>query len=237
MDTTPHRVTSWIMRLVGAIVLLAGVGILALGPAEMVVFYLFSEGGRFYYEGFGFGSFMFGNIASQIMGYYAIGLTLIIAGYGHLWLRRWVRPLTLALTGAWLVVGAPITIVFMLVFLTSKDPAVTDALLMLPVLALMYPVIPALLVWFYRSQRVRTIFEARDPQSHALEKIPLPVLALIVLCLFYIVALHVPILFNGIFPVFGVFVYEFEGILLIDIAILGVGALLWGLLRLQTWAW
>ena len=45
----------------------------------MYCFYLFSEGGRFHYEGFGFGSFMFGNIASQIVGYY------LIAACSSLW--------------------------------------------------------------------------------------------------------------------------------------------------------
>jgi hypothetical protein len=65
----------------------------------------------------------------------------------------------------------------------------------------------------------------------------LPVLTLSVLYLFYIVALHIPILFNGIFPVFGVFVYEFLGIFLLDIAILCLVGLLWGLIRLKAWAW
>jgi hypothetical protein len=42
---------------------------------------LFSEGGSFSYEGFGFGSFMFGNIASQVIGYYLIAAVLIVVGY------------------------------------------------------------------------------------------------------------------------------------------------------------
>jgi hypothetical protein len=58
------------------------------GPLEMYCFYLFSEGGHFYYEGFGFGSFMFGNIASQIIGYCLIAAVCVPLGYGHLATRR-----------------------------------------------------------------------------------------------------------------------------------------------------
>ena len=43
-------------------------GSLALGPVEMVCFNWFEARGRFAYEGFGFGSFMFGNMAMQILG-------------------------------------------------------------------------------------------------------------------------------------------------------------------------
>ena len=69
---------------IGVLCLLGGIAVGALGPVEMYCFYLFSEGGRFHYEGFGFGSFMFGNIAGQIIGYYMIAAVLIPLGYGHL---------------------------------------------------------------------------------------------------------------------------------------------------------
>src|SRR5512137_3172380 len=78
---------------IGVLSLLGGTAVGALGPLEMYCFYLFSEGGRFHYEGFGFGSFMFGNIASQIVGYYLIAAMLIPLGYGHLKVRRWARVL------------------------------------------------------------------------------------------------------------------------------------------------
>ena len=55
------------ISIIGAFLFLSGIAIGFLGPLEMYCFYLFSKGGRFSYEGFGFGSFMFGNIAMQIM--------------------------------------------------------------------------------------------------------------------------------------------------------------------------
>jgi len=72
----------------GLLLLLAGLACAFLGPVETYVFYLFSEGGRFYFEGFGFGSFMFGNIAVQVAGYYLAAAVLEHLGYEHLRIRR-----------------------------------------------------------------------------------------------------------------------------------------------------
>ena len=49
-----------ILALVGVLLMCVGIVAAFFGPLEMVCFYFFSEGGRFAYEGFGFGSFMFG---------------------------------------------------------------------------------------------------------------------------------------------------------------------------------
>ena len=66
--------TTLILAIIGVLFLLLGIVAAFFGPIEMYCFYLFSEGGRFHYEGFGFGSFMFGNIATQIIGYYVIAI-------------------------------------------------------------------------------------------------------------------------------------------------------------------
>ena len=65
----PPRLYPFLLRALGIVFLLIGVASALLGPLELYSFYLFSEGGRFYYEGFGFGSFLFGFIAMQIVGY------------------------------------------------------------------------------------------------------------------------------------------------------------------------
>ena len=95
----------------GLLLLAAGLGCAFLGPVEVYVFYLFSEGGRFAYEGFRFGSFMFGNIALQVVGYYLAAAVLVPMGYGHLRLRRWARPLAEALLWTWTVLGVPLLLV------------------------------------------------------------------------------------------------------------------------------
>jgi len=107
-----YKDRSLVLALIGGFLLLVGLVAAFFGPIEMYCFYLFSEGGRFHYEGFGFGSFMFGNIACQIIGYYFIAALCIPLGYGHLKARRWARTLSLTLLECWLVVGAPLTVVF-----------------------------------------------------------------------------------------------------------------------------
>ena len=232
-----HKDRTLMIAGIGVLLLLAGVPIAFLGPLEMYCFYLFSAGGRFHYEGFGFGSFMFGNIAAQIVGYYLIATVLIPLGYGHLKTRRWARTLALTLLWAWLVVGAPLTIVVLFVLLASKDLPLLAAIVAMVGLALGYLVIPGVLIRFYQSQDVRLTFEARDPNSYRVEKLPMPILVLGSLDLFYAVVLHIPILFNGIFPLFGRFSSGLQGISFLALSIACLICLAWGTLGRRTWAW
>ena len=222
---------------IGVLCLLGGIAVGALGPAEMYCFYLFSEGGRFHYEGFGFGSFMFGNIASQIIGYYLIAAILIPLGYGHLAKRRWVRPLSVALLWSWLVVGAPLVVVVFIILAASKDLTLPAALAAMALLGLSYLVWPGLAIRFYQSRRVRQVFEAQDAEAGWLERRPIPILVLSALYAFYVVMLHILIMFNGIYPVFGSFRFGLEGIALLDISIACLVALVWGTLRQRVWTW
>jgi len=207
-----HRDRSPILVAIGALLLLIGIAAALLGPAEMYCFYLFSEGGRFHYQGFGFGSFMFGNIASQIVGYYLIAIVLIPLGYGHLKGRRWARTLALTLVGFWLVVGVPLIVVFAFVAVASKDLSLAVVLIMLVALALSYLVVPGLLIWFYRSRNVRLTFETKDPKTYGVERFP-DTRAGTVFSLFGSTSscLHILILFNGIFPLFGVWLVDISG--------------------------
>lgn len=225
-----------VLAIIGALLLLVGVAAALFGPAEMYCFYLFSEGGRFHYEGFGFGSLMFGSIAWQIIGYYAIALLFIPLGYGHLRPRRWVRVLLLSLLWCGLIVGAPLMIVF-LSMLSVKELSPTAALLVVVVLGMSYLIVPGLLIRFYKSQSVRQTFEAKDTNSYWIERLPMPVLVLAVLFIFYLVVLHVPIFFNGIFPLFGIWLSDIQGVLALDISIISLVCLTWGILRQRAWAW
>jgi hypothetical protein len=232
-----HRDRSLALKVIGACLLLIGAVAAFLGPIEIYCFYLFAEGGRFHYEGFGFGSFMFGNIACQVAGYYLAAMLLIPLGYGHLKTRRWARTLSLILLWSWLVVGIPLSVVLFLMLVTAKELSLAAVLVAAILLGLSYLVVPGLLVRFYRSRDVRLTFETGDPQSYWIETRPMPVLVLSTLHLFYILVLHVLLLFNGIFPLFGVLVSDLPGIFLLDASILCLALLVWGLWRLRTWAW
>jgi hypothetical protein len=237
MNNAGFRDRRLILVLIGVPLLLLGMAAAFLGPVEMYCFYLFSEGGRFHYEGFGFGSFMFGNIASQIIGYYLIAILFFSLGYGHLRTRRWARTLSLTSLGTWLVLGVPLSVVFLFILLASKDVSPLGALIAVVCLGLCYLVMPGLLIRFYRSQDVRLTFETRDPKSYWIEGLPVPILVLCFLYAFYAVVLHILILFNGIFPLFGLFLTGLQGILLIDALIMGLALLIWGTLRVRIWAW
>ncbi len=100
-----------VIRFVGIVLLLIGVVSALVGPAETYVFHMFEEGGRFHYEGFGFGSLMFANIVIQIAGYYIIAALCIPLGYGHLKLRWWARTAMTTLLVDWLIVGLPLSLI------------------------------------------------------------------------------------------------------------------------------
>jgi hypothetical protein len=232
-----YKDRSPILMLFGALLLLVGLAMAVVGPLETYCFYLFSEGGRLHYDGFGFGSFMFANIAAQIVGYYLIAIVAISLGYGHLKRLRWARTLTLTLLGFWLVAGIPLMVAFLFVLVTSKEPSLLIAIVAIVVLALSYAVVPALLIRFYRGRNVRLTFETRDPKPTWLEDVPLPVLVVCTFFAFTIAVLHVLILFNGVFPLFHILVFDLTGITLIDVSIIILVGLIWGLLRLRGWAW
>ena len=241
MDQVPnnpgYRDYTLTLGIVGALLLLVGGAAAFLGPVEMYCFYLFSEGGRFHYEGFRFGSFMFGNIASQILGYYFFAAALIPLGYGHLRVRRWARPLALAWLGFWIVAGMPLMVAFVFVLLSAKDLSLPTAWVVIVALGASYLALPGLLIRFYRSKNVRLTFENRDPQTGWIERLPIPVLTSSLLFSFYLVVLHVLIFFNGVFPLFGVWMTGLAGIILLDISILCLAGLTWGVLGLKKWAW
>lgn len=221
----------------GALLLLAGFALALLAPAEFYAFYLFSPGGPFYYEGFGFGSFMFGNIAAQIMGYYLIAALLIPLGLGHVRLRSWARTFSLVLLHAWLVVGVPMTILFFLVLFASKDLppfAPWAAVVLIP---LFYPIVPLLLIRFYQSRHVMATFNRHDSPEHWLEGRPLPVLVLGFLLGLVAIVMHIPLFFRGLFPAFGTFLVGMAGILALALSVLSLVFLVWGVLRQQAWAW
>jgi hypothetical protein len=100
-----------------------------------------------------------------------------------------------------------------------------------------YFIFPGLLIRFYRSRSVRRTFKEKDATSYYIEQVPLPILVLSFLYLFYVIVLHILILFNGMFPVFGVFYFGRQGIVLLDISIICLMFITWGTLKRQHWAW
>ncbi|MBN1152236.1 MAG: hypothetical protein JXA58_03405, partial [Dehalococcoidia bacterium] len=93
------------LQLCGLVLLLIGLVGAAYGPLEIYVFYFFSEGGQFHYQGFGFGSLWFAALVVQNLGYYVVAALLIPVGLGHFKLRRWTLTLTRLYLWFWLGAG------------------------------------------------------------------------------------------------------------------------------------
>ena len=230
-----------VFRICGVLMLLAGIGSLALGPVEMVCFTWFEEGGRFAYDGFGFGSFMFGNMAMQILGYYLVAAVLIPLGYGHLRLLRWVPSVTLALIWCWVVLGVPLLIVFLFILLATKELSVGAGAAAAVLAVLSYVALPGLLIRFYRSRRAQAAFGTLGPYpdvfSHWVESMSVPVLVVVGLEALFVVALHILLFFNGVFPLPGGWATGLPGYVRVDAAILCLLAIAWGTVRRRRWAW
>ncbi|NLF01914.1 MAG: hypothetical protein GX601_13155, partial [Anaerolineales bacterium] len=190
-----------------------------------------------HYPGFGVGSFMFANIAAQIVGYYLLALIGLTLGWGHLRLRRWARPLTLALLGWWLIAGIPLLPAVFFILAASKDLTLAAGLAAGILLVVSYAVVPALLIRFYRSRHVVHTFEAHDAGISWIDRTPVSVLTLAALGVFGLVALHIALLLNGVFPLFGRFVYGMNGVQWLAGASVCLAILVFGVLRRWLWAW
>ncbi|MHB1354427.1 MAG: hypothetical protein ACYCZF_00465 [Anaerolineae bacterium] len=232
-----YRDRSRVLRVAGVMMLLLGAGFGFLAPLEMYCFYLFSPGGRFAYAGFGFGSFMFGNIASQIVGYYMLCAVLLVLGYGHFRLRRWCRVAALTALRCWQVLGAPLAALTFIILLASKEIGWPAAMMAALLLAFSYLGLPTLLLRFYRGQNLGRTLEAADPTPSRLDAKPIPILVLCALSAFYIVVLHLLIFFNGIYPLPWGLRFGLPGIILLVLSSTWLALLTWGTWRQMRWAW
>lgn len=216
---------------------MVGVVAAVMGPIEVYCFYLFGPEGKFHYQGFGFGSLMFANVAVQVAGYYLIAIVFIPLGYGHLTRRHWARTLVEALLWCWMVVGIPLILFFLLVLLQAK-PISANALSLFGLLCLLlYPVVPACLLYFYRRVEIREMFDSQDRKQSWVEQLPLSILVQGILLAFFALVHHLPLLFNGVIPFFGSFLNEADGFVLSGFVILGLVFITIGVFASKMWAW
>ena len=226
-----------VTRIAGALLFVAGIAFVLLAMLETQCFSFFSDGGRFHYEGFGFGSFMFANITVQVVVYFLTGALLAFIGYGHFRFRRWSAQLSRCLMWAWLFIGLPVIAMVYFLLLASKEVTPAAAVLALVVLGLSYFVLPGLVIRYFGSPKAGRFYEAADPGTRWTDRIPARIAVLSILYSFCVFGLLVLLLLKGIFPVFGTFVYGTGGIVLIAVTTLFFVLLIWGTLRQRIWAW
>ena len=162
--------------------------------------------------------------------------TLSLWGSGWCCWRRWARPLALAILWAWVVLGQPL--LFVLFFMTAsvKSFSTAGGVAFIVLLSLSYLALPWLGIRFYQGKHVQGTFEAHDPGPSAVDARPVAILVLCLLDLFFLAALQVPLLFSGLFPLFGMLQSGMAGFYLVDASVLVLAVLLWGTWKRRGWA-
>ncbi len=239
MRNPMHKTLPLFLRFIGFVLLLVGIIGAYYGPYEFCIFYLFSEGGPFHYDGFGVGSLWFAANVIQIVGYYVVAALCIPIGIGHIRLRRWALTLTKLYTWFWLGIGILVFGHFLL--LLPKLSALNQngmGLQVAPItvfLLIFLVLLPLLAFWFYRRATVQKTFEKHDPAIYWTERYPFPLLALLYLLAAMIIVLHITIFIQCLIPVFGQLQLGQPSIISVSILIFGI--LMYGLVRMERWAW
>jgi len=226
-----------ILKIIGAISIVIGTISTLIAPLELYCFYLFSEGGPFHYEGFGMGSFMFAAITFQIVAYYLIGFIFLMLGYGHIKLKSWIKAYSLILIKFWLVIGSPLIIIVGIFIAMTKSLSIYLGILFFVVLVSLYFIFPFILLRFYNSNQLDQILNLDKKTNHWINRYPERILILVLLFVFYGICLHIPIFFRGIFPLFGIFLYNMQGIMSIVLTLFILVFLAFGTLNQKKWAW
>ena len=238
MDKTSSKLVHYFIKFIGVSLLIIGVTAACVAPAESYCYYLFSEGGRFHYEGFGFGSFMFANITMQIWAYYIIALVCIPLGIGHLKKQVWIRKISLAFIWVWFIVGIPILPIILSIFITSKEPSFFLVIFSGLIALLSYTLFPSLLIKFYKSKKIEfALLNMNSKRNNFINNYPVPIIMMIILYFFYIFAFHCFLLLRGIFPFGWKFIVDFNGIVLNSISILFLVLIIIGTLKRKLWSW
>lgn len=241
-DTNHNKFLSYSLTAIGILQLLVGIVGAYYGPLEIYVFYLFSRGGQFYYDGFGIGSFWFGLLVMQNIGYYLVAFYLIPLGIGHIQRRRF--GLTMARLFLWLWLAGGVIVLFnysvLLPAFLQLELERTILIARLTIagmfIFLTAVLLPLGLLWFYGRSPITAIFES-DPRRYWTEKTPLPLLMLFTLLVGTILVWHLAMFFQAIFPWFGQVRLGRPSAYRVDFAILILGGLLVGLIKRKLWAW
>lgn len=236
-----HRGVGAGYRLAGLGMLIAGVGLAALALLEVRCFALFAPGGRFHYQGSGYGALMFANITLQIVAYGLLATLLVPLGYGHLRLRPWSRTLMSAALLAWLALGLPLAVMALALLYAQKNVSLATGLAAAALAVLTYPAAPLMLLRLYRSRVLARLLDVAGQAtdwSHSARGLAAALL-LIIGCACW----AVPALFRGLAPLLTSWLTG-PVALALDIAC-GVGncGLAWAWLagrrwaRFASWAW
>ena len=232
-DVTEGRLGMF-LRIVGLLLLAGGLVGLYYGPLEIGCFYLFSRGGRFYHTGFGVGSFWFACLVAQNLIYYFVAAVCIPVGIGFLQLRAWSRQLVLTVLYSWLAFGTGISLGFAFSLGGLAGYYGWSSILLIGAAILVVAIaVPLLLLRVFNGGRITSALAEGRPGF--MDRISRAVQVTVVMNAAFIILLHVDIFFNGMFPVFGRFIFLRKGIAVISAVILCLAVFSYGYALGKKW--
>ena len=189
--------------------------------------------------------------APSVLFYLGLGVVFIWLGIGSLKARRWARALSLVLAWSWLLMGLASVLMMVWIFPEilrtgggggqAQIPPAAQVVAMtfaFGFLGIFFVLIPGAMAFFYRSPHVKATVEAMDPVPRWTDACPLPVLAVVLWCMFSAVTmLSMPIGYNGAIPLFGKVITGLPGMLIYALFAAVLGYVAWGLYRLRSQAW
>jgi len=184
--------------------------------------------------------------ASALYGFMAV--VFVWLGIGSIRARRWARELLLSLSWIWLLTGICSIVIGILVVPAvirglgagsdlPPEMALFVILVTFGVIGLLYVVLPALFVLFYRSPHVVATCRARHPEPQWVDACPRRLLTLMVVwVLFAVSALLMPA-YNFFFPFFGIVLTGAAGAVLWALVLALCVVLTIGTGKRAPWAW
>ena len=184
--------------------------------------------------------------ASALYGVTAVAFVWL--GIGSIRARRWACELLLSLSWIWLLTGICSMVVGMLVvpiairgLSAGSDLPPEMALIVIVVtfgvIALLYVVLPALFVLFYRSPHVAATCRFRRPGPQWIDGCPRRLLTLMVVWLLAAVSVLLMPAYNFIFPLFGIVLTGAGGAVLWVLVLSACVVLAVGTCKRARWAW
>ncbi len=131
-------------------------------------------------------------VASAIVVCGTAAVYFVAVGVGSIRARRWARALSVVVGAIWTVAGlvASLTLLVVVPKITKGMPRPTLGYgCLAAVVAIGGVILPLIIFLFYRSPDVRATCEARDLISRWTDRVPLPVLAMVIIMAFGSIAL------------------------------------------------
>lgn len=173
--------------------------------------------------------------------YFSLGVINIVLGIAAIMVKKWARDLNLLLSWGWFIIFifCFIGMIFVLPTIGNVNPNTPTIAIMIPVILIFLILIsiPLIFLLFYSGKNVKATFDYFDNKVRWTEKVPLPVLAVVMLFSLSAISVLFSLFLYPFFPVFGYVIVGIPAVLInIVIGVLYV-YLARGFFHLQKWAW